>query len=243
MIELAKKEIYGFFSSLTGYIVIAVFLIITGLILWILPGENNLFENAYASLELFFLLAPWLFLFLVPALTMRLIAEEKRLGTIEYLLTQPITNLQFILGKYLAGLSLVFLALMPTLIYVLSVFFLGQPVGVMDLGATIGSYIGLFFLAAIYVAIGVFCSSLTDNQIIAFILAAIISFTFYLGFDALATLFGQGASSQIIAYMGINYHYISISKGLLNFSDLVYFLSVIFLFIYLTEIIFKSKHW
>jgi len=138
---------------------------------------------------------------------------------------------------------LVFLALVPTFIYVISVFFLGIPVGVMDLGATVGSYIGLFFLAAIYVAIGVFCSSLTDNQIIAFISAAIISFTFYLGFDALAALFGQGVASQIIGYLGINYHYISISKGLITLSDLVYFLSVIFLFVYLTELIFKSKHW
>jgi ABC-2 type transport system permease protein len=241
MLEIIRKETKVFFSTLTGYIVIAVFLMATGIILWIIPGENNLLDNAYSSLDLFFSLAPWLFLFLVPALTMRLIAEEKRMGTIEYMLTQPISSLQFILGKYFAGLLLVLLSIIPTFIYVFSLYRLGQPVGIIDMGATIGSYIGLIFLAAIYVAIGIFSSSITDNQIIAFIIAALISFLFYMGFDSIGTSLGESSLAEVFFSLGINQHYSSISKGLIELKDIVYYLSSIALFIGATEMIFRSK--
>lgn len=243
MFELARKEINGFFSSLTGYIVISVFLLSTGLILWIIPGENNLLDNAYSSLDIFFAIAPWLFLFLVPAITMRLIAEEKRLGTIEYLLTQPISSIKFISGKYLAGLSLVIFSIIPTFIYVYSLYILGEPKGIIDMGATIGSYIGLFFLAAIYVAIGIFSSSLTDNQLIAFILAVILSFIAFLGFEFIGNIIGQSSFTEIILAFGINQHYQSISRGLIDLKDIIYYLSMIAFFLASTELIFQSKKW
>jgi len=187
MYSLFKKEIKTFLGSLIGYLVIVVFLLVTGLFLWIFPGVYNIPDNGYATLEGLFLLAPWVYLFLVPAITMRSFADEKRTGTIEILLTHPITDFQLVLAKFLAGLALVIFSLLPTLLYFLSVYLLGNPVGSIDVGATWGSYIGLFFLAAIYVAIGIFASSLTDNQIVSFILAMAISFVFYLGLDFIAS--------------------------------------------------------
>ncbi len=241
MLEIARKEINGFLSSLIAYIVIFVFLAGTGIILWILPGQYNVFDNAYAGLDVFFILAPWLFLFLVPAVSMRLIAEEKRLGTIELLLTKPITPWQLAGGKFLAGLSLVVFSILPTFIYVVSIYLLGDPVGIIDMGATIGSYIGLFFLAAAYVAIGLWASSLSQNQVVAFLVAVILSLFFYLGFDALAGLFPNTLTANFLVNLGINEHYLSLSRGLIDLGDIVYFLSIIAFFLYLTVVFVNKK--
>lgn len=235
MFSLLKKEITSFFGSLTGYVVVFVFLLATSLFLWVFPGNYNIPESGYASLDGLFSLAPWVYLFLVPAITMRLFAEEKRLGTMEVLLTRPLTVMQIVSAKFLAGLLLVVISLLPTLIYFYSVYALGNPVGSIDTGGTWGAYIGLFFLAAIYVAIGLLASALTDNQIFAFILALFLSFLSYLGFDLVGAMQLPSSVQQLIIGLGINEHYNSISRGVVDSRDLVYFVSVIFLFLFLTS--------
>ncbi len=243
MWSLYKKEIASFFSSLTGYLVIGVFIIITGLFLWVIPGQMNILFGGYATLESLFYLAPWLYLFLVPAVTMRLFAEEKRTGTIELLYTRPISELQIVLAKYFAGVSLVVISLIPTLIYFYSVIQLGNPVGNIDYGGTWGSFIGLFFLAAIYVAIGTFCSSLSDNQIVSFVLAVLLSFIIYYGFESLSEIISSNQLKSSIVFMGIDDHYQSISRGVIDSRDILYFLSAISIFIYATRLILISKKW
>jgi ABC-2 type transport system permease protein len=241
MIALLKKEINEFFSTITGYIVIFVFLLAIGLFMWVFPGQNNVFDSGYATLDSLFTLAPWIFLFLVPAVTMRMISDEKKQGTMELLLTRPITDLQIVLAKYLAALVLLIIALLPTLIYYFSVYQLGNPVGNIDSAGTIGSYIGLFFLVAIYAAIGIFTSSLTSNQIIAFILAMLLSFIFFMGFDFLSSMWIFSSIDTTVSELGINAHYKSMSRGVIDTRDIVYFLSVIILFVYLTKTIIQSR--
>ncbi len=235
MFSLLKKEITSFFGSLTGYVVVFVFLLGTSLFLWVFPGNYNIPDNGYASLDGLFELAPWVYLFLVPAITMRLFAEEKRQGTMELLLTRPLSVFQIVFAKFLAGLLLVSISLIPTLIYFYSVYALGNPVGCMDTGGTWGAYIGLFFLAAIYVSIGLLASALTDNQIFAFILALFLSFLAYLGFDLVGGMQFPSAIQQTIISLGINDHYISVSRGVVDSRDLVYFLSAIFIFLFFTS--------
>ncbi len=241
MFQLLKKEINGFFSSLTGYVVIIVFLLFTGLFLWVFPGQFNILDNGYASLDPLFVIAPWVFLFLVPAVSMRLFADEKKSGTIEFLFTQPLTEMQIVLAKYFAGLSLVLFSLIPTLIYLFSVYQLGSPQGNVDMAGVWGSYIGLFFLASIYVSIGVFSSSLTENQIIAFLIAMILSFFVYIGFESISGLSFLNSVSEIILNLGINEHYKSISRGVIDLRDVIYFVSVIAVFLYLTKTILESR--
>ena len=243
MWSLYQKEIASFFSTLTGYLVVGVFLVLTGLFLWVIPGEMNILFGGYATLDSLFYLAPWLYLFLVPAVTMRLFADEKRTGTIELLYTRPLTELQIVLAKYMAGFTLVIISLLPTLIYFYSVIQLGNPVGNIDFGGTWGSFIGLVFLAGIYVSIGVFCSSLTDNQIVSFVLAVVLSFVFYYGFEALSQIVSGNSTKSIIVYLGIDEHYQSMSRGVIDSRDLLYFLSVITLFVYLTRTVLGSRKW
>jgi len=235
MFSLLKKEIASFFGSLTGYVVLIVFLLATSLFLWVFPGEYNILENGYASLDGLFSIVPWVYLFLVPAVTMRLFAEEKRLGTMEVLLTRPLSVFQIVFAKFLAGLLLVSISLIPTLIYFYSVYILGNPIGCIDTGGTWGSYLGLFFLAAIYVAIGLLASSLTDNPVFAFILALFLSFIAYLGFDFLGSMQFSSAFQQGVTSLGINEHYNSISRGVVDSRDLFYFLVTIALFLLLTS--------
>ncbi len=243
MYQLLHKEISSFFNSLTGYIVIAVFLLSTAMFLWVFPGEFNILENGYASLDPLFVLAPWVFLFLLPAITMRLFADEKKSGTIELLFTKPFTDFQIIFAKYLSGLLLGLFSLIPTLIYYFSVYLLGSEIGNMDAGGTWGSYIGLFFLASIYVAIGLFSSSLTENQIIAFLLAVILSFFFYIGFESISSISFLEPVSEFILNLGINEHYKSMSRGVIDLRDVIYFLSVIALFLFLTKTVLESRKW
>jgi ABC-2 type transport system permease protein len=240
MYNLFRKEIKTFLGSLIGTLVIVVFLLVTGLFLWVFPGVYNIPDNGYATLESLFLLAPWLYLFLVPAITMRLFADEKRTGTIEILLTHPISDFKLVLAKFFAGLALVVFSLLPTLLYFLSVYLLGNPVGSIDVGATWGSFIGLFLLAAIYVATGVFASSLTDNQIVSFILAMGISFIFYLGLDFVASSGVPYIVEQILSYFSINNHYLSISRGVIDMRDMVYFVGMALLFLYITGILLRK---
>lgn len=237
------KEIRGFFSSLTGYVVMIVFLTMNSLFMWVFPGQMNVLETGYATMESLFAIAPWAFLFLVPAITMRMIAEEKRMGTLELLYTRPVTELQIVLAKFFASWSLVLLSLVPTLVFLWSVYRLGSPPGNIDMGGTWGSYIGLFFLGGIYTAIGIFASALTGNQIVAFIVAVILSFFMYLGFDFIGGLAGTGKVNLLITGFGIDYHYNSISRGVLDSRDLLYFIGVISLFVISTRLVLQKKNW
>ena len=245
MLFLFKKEIQGFFSSLTGYLVIAVFLAVTGLCLWVFPGVLNIPESGYASLDSLFYIAPWVFLFLAPAITMRSFAEEIKTGTIELLLTKPISEWQLVMAKFLAAVALVLIALAPCVVYIISVWQLGNPPGNLDTGATYGAMIGLMLLGGVYATIGTFTSSLTDNQVIAFISAAVAAFVFYEGFDALAQpqLISSPGVQDFVSYLGIKEHYASISRGVVDLRDLVYFFGVMLLFLLLTRLKLQSRKW
>lgn len=243
MWSLLKKEVSGFLSSLIGYIVIIVFLLVNGLFLWVLPLDSNVLYFGYANIDGLFTIAPFVFLFLIPAITMRMFAEEKRSGTIEQLLTQPLTDMQIIGAKYLAGVFLVVFSLLPTLVYYYSVYQLGLPEGNMDQGAMWGSYLGLLFLGAAFVSIGLFASSLTDNQIISFILAVILSGFIYIGFEFVWSLDWFGEWDLLIRSLGISSHYSSISRGVIDTRDLLYFFSIIALFLLLTRFVLISRKW
>lgn len=243
MLSIFQKEINTFFSSLIGYIVIGVFLIILGLMMFVFP-DTSLLEYSYASLDQLFDLAPLIFMFLIPAVTMRSFAEENQTGTIELLTTRPLTDLSIVLGKYLACFLLVIFALVPTVLYYITVYKLGSPVGNIDSGAVLGSYIGLLFLAGAFVAIGLFASSVTNNQIVAFVLATFLSFLLYWGFDFFSRLpIFFGKTDDVVQMIGINYHYASISRGVIDSRDIVYFLSVIGVFVLLTVVALERRKW
>lgn len=243
MFALLRKEIESFLSSLIGYIVIVVFLLVVSFFLWIISFGQNIPTNGYASIDGLFAIAPMVFLFLIPAITMRMFAEEKKTGTIETLLAQPLTDLQIVLAKYFAGLILVVFALLPTLVYYYSVYQLGLPPGNIDSGAMWGSYIGLLFLGGTFVAIGLFASSVTDNQIVSFIVAALLSAFFYLGFEFIWPLDIFSGLGLIISQLGIISHYESISRGVIDTRDLIYFISVIAFFLMLTRFSLASRKW
>ncbi len=240
---LFRKEVSSFFNSLTGYIVIIVFLLANSLFLWVFPGNFNVLESGYANLDTLFIISPWVFLFLVPAVTMRTFAEEKRTGTMELIMTKPLTELQIVTAKYLSGLVLVLFSLIPSLIYFLSVYLLGSQVGNIDTGGTWGSYIGLFFLAAVYSSIGVFSSSLTENQIVSFILSMLLCFFFFIGFESISTLGYLGKFDDILLNLGINEHYRSMSRGVIDTRDVFYFVGVIAGFIFFTKTVLESRKW
>ena len=243
MFSIFKKEINTFFSSLIGYIVIAIFLLLTGLLLWIFPDTSLLNQNI-ASIDQLFDLAPMIFTFLIPAVTMRLFAEEKQTGTIEFLTTKPLTDWAIIGGKYLAGVALVGLALIPTLVYYVTMYQLGSPKGNLDSGAIAGSYIGLLLLGAAFVAIGLFASSLTNNQIVSFLIAAFLCFFMHWGFDFLSRLpIFSAKGDDIVQMFGITYHYQSISRGVVVLSDVVYYCSLIGLFLLITKMSLESRKW
>lgn len=237
MFAILNKELNSFFASPIGYLVIAVFLIINGLFLWVFNGDFNILNAGFADLNSFFFITPWFFLFLVPAITMRSFSDEIRLGTLEILKTKPITDLQIILGKYLGSLLLIILALIPTSIYVYSIFQLANPTGSIDLGNIIGSYIGLLFLASAYTAIGLFTSTISQNQIVSFILAIIISFFMFYGFEALADL----GISETIRKIGMYTHFESIGRGVIDTRDIVYFVSITLFFLFITKLKLETE--
>ncbi len=232
MFAILKKELNSFFASPIGYLVIAVFLVINGLYLWVFKGDFNILNAGFADLNSFFFIAPWFFLFLIPAITMRSFSDEFRSGTIEILKTKPLTDWQIVLGKYFGAFILIILALLPTLVYIYSIVKLGAPIGNLDVGSTIGSYIGLLFLASTYTAIGLFTSTLSSNQIVAFILAIIIAFFLFYGFEALADL----NLPEIIRNFGMNEHFKSISRGVIDTRDIIYFVSITVFFLFLTKL-------
>ncbi len=242
MLSIFKKEIRSFLSSLIAYVVIIVFLLIIGLFTWIF-ADGNVLVQGYANLDILFFMAPWVFIFLISAITMRSFSEEIKQGTFEVLSTKPITDFQIVLGKYLAAVSLVVFAILPTLLYFYSVYELGLPRGNIDVGATWGSYIGLVLLGASYAAIGIFSSAVTPNQIVAFILGMFLCFFFYVGFDQLSNLSLFGGLDSFVQSLGIQVHYDSISRGVVDTRDLVYFGSIIAVFLGLTLVVLDSRKW
>ncbi len=243
MWTLFKKEIDGFFSSLTGYVVIVVFLLTNSAFIWLFRNPMNVIENGYATLDSLFSLAPWIFLFLVPAITMRMISEEKRTGTLDLLYTRPVNEVQIIMAKFLASWVLVLLSLVPTLVWFWSLYRMGSPVGNLDMAGTWGSYIGLFFLGGIYASIGIFASSLTENQIVSFILAVVLSFLMFRGFEFLGDSAGSGKNALLISRAGIAYHYSSMSRGVLDSRDILYFLMVVGLYTLGARTVLQKRNW
>lgn len=241
MWTIYQKEINSFLNSLIAYVVIGVFLTGIGLLTWVF--ESNVFDYGYASLETLFTLGPYVFMFLIPAITMKAFAEEKKSGTIELLFTQPFTDWQIILGKYLASFTLVFFAIIPTLVYYYSVYQLGNPAGNLDTPGIIGSYIGLLLLGGVFAAVGIFASSITSNQIVSFILAVFLSYLLYGGLESIAAINIWGQFSLFIQKLGILFHYNSLSKGLLDSRDIIYFLSVITSILLLTNLTLNSRKW
>lgn len=241
MRALIVKEVRGFLGSLIGHIVIVVFLLLTGLFLWVFP--DNLLDLGYADLAPLFFIAPWVFLFLLPAVTMRSFSEERRTGTIELLLTKPLTELQVVLAKYVAAVFLLVVALLPTLVYVWSVGELAVPKGNIDEGATWGSYLGLLFLGSCFAAIGLFASAITENQIVSFLVAVFLCFILFMGPDLLASFEAMGALEGPIKAIGIQEHYRSISRGVVDLRDLLYFGGVIAIALLLTRTALQSRTW
>ncbi|MCQ2274337.1 MAG: gliding motility-associated ABC transporter substrate-binding protein GldG [Bacteroidales bacterium] len=243
MFTLFKKELASFFSSLIGYLTIIVFLVLTGLMLWVFKGDFNILDYGYAGMDGLFIIGPFLYLFLIPAITMRMFAEEKKNGTMELLLTKPLSEMTLIWAKFLAGFVLVFISLLPTLVCYISVVTLGDPVGNIDTGSVAGSYLGLLMLGAAFVAIGLFASSITNNQIVAFIAAALMSAFMHLGFDAIYRMGFLGNADLFVRSLGMSYHYESISRGVVDTRDVIYYASIIALFMMATRIVLQSRKW
>ncbi len=235
MFAILKKEINSFFASPIGYLVIAVFLLLNGLFLWLFKGDFNILDNGFADMSAFFLISPWILIFLIPAVTMRSFSDEKKQGTLELLLTKPISHLQIVLGKYFGAFILIVIALLPTLLYVFTISKLGTIEGNLDVGSILGSYVGLLFLASSYTAIGVFASTLSDNQIVAFIIAVFICFFFYFGFEGLSNYKILG-NSLYLEKLGMESHFSSMSRGVLDTRDLLYFISITIFFIVLSKL-------
>jgi len=243
MFALYLKEIRSFLSSLIGYIVIVVFLIVVGLFLWVFSTDFNILDYGYANVDGLFIIAPFVFLFLVPAVTMRSFSEEQKSGTMELLFTRPLTDMQIITAKYLAGLTLIVFSIIPTIVYFVSVWYLGLPQGNIDIGGFWGSFIGLLLLGASFVSIGIFASSLTDNQVVSFVLAIVLSAFLYLGFEFVYSLEMFGNFDLFIRSLGISAHYSAVSKGVIDTRDLVYFASVVILFLFLTKLSLARRKW
>ncbi|WP_159798971.1 gliding motility-associated ABC transporter permease subunit GldF [Flavobacterium sp. MK4S-17] len=241
MKALLSREIKSFFGSPTGYLVIAIFLLLNGLFLWVFEGDFNILDSGFADLTPFFTLAPWILLFLIPAVTMRSFSDEKKQGTIELLFTKPLSTWEIVNGKFFGAFILILLALLPTLVYVFVLSALGNPEGNIDMGSTLGSYFGLLFLIAGYTAIGIFTSALSDNQIVAFIISVFLCFIFYFGFEGISGIMGQ--SGRLIAALGMDYHFKSMSRGVLDTRDIIYFFSIAALFLALTVYKLKSLKW
>lgn len=242
MLQIFQKEFSGFLHSLIAYIVIGVFLVGVGLPVWVFP-ETSVLESGYADLSVLFSLAPYVFMFLIPAITMRSFAEEKKMGTLEFLFTKPLTEWQVIFGKYLAAFVLMTIAVLPTLVYYFSVRLLGDPIANIDTPGVMGSYIGLILLGAVFCAIGIFASAISPNQIVSFLMAALLCFILYYGFDSLAQLSLIGSTGLAVKQLGILYHFDSLGKGLIDSRDLIYFFSVTAIMLLLTKTVLSSRTW
>ncbi|MDC0636356.1 gliding motility-associated ABC transporter permease subunit GldF [Flavobacteriaceae bacterium] len=233
MLAIFKKEFNSFFTSTIAYLTIGMFLLINGLFLWVFDDDFNILNAGFADLTSFFYLAPWILIFLIPAITMKTFADEFRSGTIEILKTRPITNVTLVLGKFFAILILLIIVLIPTFVYAYSIHELGNPVGNLDYGSISGSYLGLFLLASSFASIGIFTSTLSKNQVVAFLLGICMVFLLYFGFDATSSLFGD--YSYTIKLFGMNEHYKSISRGVIDSRDVLYFMSIIIFFLFVSK--------
>ncbi|NJM16773.1 MAG: ABC transporter permease subunit [Bacteroidales bacterium] len=234
------KELQAFLGNVSGYIIMGVFIVLNSLFMWIVPGENNVLDAGYASLSTMFFLAPWMFLFLIPAIAMRLIAEERKNGTLELLLMRPFSVWQLVISKYLAAIILIMLSMAPTLIYAITVGMLSQNSFDLDWGGVWGSYIGLFMLASAYASLGLFASTLTDNQVVALLIAIVLCFVAFIGPDALHSLFPTASQSNIIN-LGINEHYLSLSRGVVDTRDVVYFICFNLIALFSAKTIIENK--
>lgn len=238
MKSIAMRELKSFFGSPIGYLVVALFLLLNGVFLWVFEGEYNILNSGFADMSPFFTLSPWILLFLIPAVTMRSFSDEKKQGTLELLLTKPLSIWEIVNGKFLGAFILILIAIVPTLLYVVVISSLGLPEGNIDMGSTMGSYFGLLFLIASYSAIGIFTSSLSDNQIVSFLIALFVSFFFYFGFDGIANL--APTLSNFISALGMQEHFKSMSRGVLDTRDIIYFLSITVAFLSFTVYKLKS---
>ncbi len=238
MLAILKKELNLFFASPIGYLVIAIFLLFNGLFLWVFKGDFNILNAGFADLNSFFFITPWFFIFLIPAITMRTFTDEIKLGTIEILKTKPVTSWQIIMGKFLSVFILIIITLIPTLTYVYTIFKLGNPIGNIDFGSTLGSYFGLLFIASSFSSIGLFTSTLSNNQIVAFIIGVVLSFFMFYGFQAIAEL--DIVKNMSIENLGLQEHFNSISRGVIDTKDILYFISVTFFFLFLTKLNFDK---
>nr|WP_298789333.1 gliding motility-associated ABC transporter permease subunit GldF [uncultured Allomuricauda sp.] len=234
MFAIFKREIRSFFTSPIGYLIVGLFLLLNGLFLWVFKGDFNIFEYGFADLSNLFLLAPWIFIFLVPAITMKSFSEERKMGTLELLLIKPISIWKLVLGKFWGAFILCIIAVLPTIIYVFAISSLGIEEGNFDSGIVLGSYFGLFFLIAAYTSIGIFASTTSDSQIISFIVGILICFLIFNGFEAVSSLFSDGETQQIIRGLGARAHFDSIARGVVDTRDLIFFISLTLLFLYLT---------
>ncbi len=242
MTHIFLREFNSFLDSLIGYLVVGVFLISMGLLLWVFP-ETSVLDYGYADMDTLFSFGPYVYIFLVPAITMRSLAEEKKLGTLELLMTKPVTEADIVVGKFLASFSLLILALVPTIIYYFTLYQLGNPVGNIDTPGVIGSFIGMIFLGGVFCSVGIFASAITPNQIVSFIIAAFFCFAFYVGFDSSAGLFSDGESALLVKQLGMLYHYESMSKGLIDSRDLVYFVGLGGTMLLCTKTVLSSRSW
>lgn len=243
MKAILLREIKSFFGSPMGYLVIATFLLLNGLFLWIFEGDFNILNSGFADLSPFFTLASWTLIFIIPAVTMRSFSDEKKQGTLELLLTKPLSLWQIVNGKFFGTLLLIIIAIFPTLIYIKVISIFGMPAGSIDIGSTTGSYVGLLFLIAAYSSIGIFTSSLSDNQIVAFILAVFLCFFFYYGFQGIAQYNLFGFLDSFTISLGMDSHFKSMSRGVLDTRDILYFVSITVLFLAFTVFQLKSLKW
>ncbi|GAB3260528.1 gliding motility-associated ABC transporter permease subunit GldF [Larkinella harenae] len=234
MFPVFRKEINGFFSSPVAYVIMAVFLTAVGLMVWVFP-DTSLLDYGYADLGVFFTMTPYVMLFLIPAITMRSIAEEVRGGTIEWLLTKPLTRWQLVLAKFVANWLLVILLLLPTLVYYYAVYQLGNPPGNVDSGSVFGSYVGLILLGGVFVAIGLFASSINENQVVAFVIGVFLCFLLYVGISSIAGLEFWGTAAYSLTWIALDEQYQALGRGLIDSRNVLYLLSVITVFLFLTE--------
>lgn len=242
MFAIFKKEIRSFFTTATGYLVVGLFLLLNGLFLWVFEGPYNVFDYGFADLSNFFSIAPWVFMFLIPAISMRSFSEERKLGTLELLYIKPISLWQMVLGKFMGTLFLIVVALLPTLLYVFAVYELGTTPGNLDLGLVWGSYFAMFFLIVTFAAISLFVSALTENQIVAFLTGVVACFLLYYGFEAVASLFESGEWILYVGSIGMKSHYDDMANGVIDTRNLIYFLTISFFFLFLTQEYFKKRN-
>nr|WP_298927212.1 gliding motility-associated ABC transporter permease subunit GldF [uncultured Allomuricauda sp.] len=240
MFAIFKREVQSFFTSPIGYLIVGLFLLLNGLFLWVFKGDFNIFDYGFADLGNLFLLAPWIFIFLVPAITMKSFSEERKVGTLELLLIKPISIWKLVLGKFWGAFLLCIIAVIPTIIYVFAISNLGITEGNFDLGVVLGSYFGLLFLIGAYTSIGLFSSTLSDNQIVSFIIGILMCFLLFNGFDAISSLFADGETQRLIQEIGAKSHFDSIAGGIVDTRDLLYFISLTLFFLYLTFLRLKQ---